>query len=377
MFYRNADAAEAVAAPEINILAEMATNGKVNNGEGGEIPKYIPKVQTQTEENEGASAVAATEPNNNQNAEGQQVAEKVLDGAAQTETPQQAKIDWREMLKQEQSKTVLTELGYDEKMVNFLEFWKSGGDVQQYIKELNTNYAEMPAEELMKHQLKREYPNASERQIELLYKREVVDKFQLDPDRFDEQEIEEGRLLLDAYASKFRGEIIKEQESRLLPPSPSTDNELKDKGLAEQQSLVDNAKQDLIQSDFYREVLKNNAIVIGEGNDSFKFPIDAKELPDIIYDSEKFAQNLFNIKNVGGKTVLIPDVEKQVLVSAVAKHGMGLIVELAKHYKSVGSQKAVTPIENPSPIGQPQSASAANAIPDSPAAMLAKFGRLR
>jgi hypothetical protein len=384
MFFRNADAAEAPAAAAVeqqpfNLMAEMAKAGRINNGEGGEIPKYTPPTPVADDEPSATPAVAAIEA--------PETPTEAVVGVTETPkaevveppiaTPEPPQVDWKEFLKKEQPKTVLTELGFDEKMVNFLEYWKSGGDVQQYLKELTTDYNEMPAEELMKHQLRREYPNANDRQLELLYKREVVDKFQLDPERFDEEQVEEGKLLLDAYASKYRQDFVKEQQSKLLAPAPGKAAPEVDPAIAEQQRLVESAKNQLVGSDLYRKVLENNALVVGDGEEAFKFPLDAKELPDIIYDSERFAESLFTIKQENGKAVLVPDVEKQMLVAAVAKHGMKIIVELAKHYKAVGSQKAINPIENPSPTGQPASATVRDSVPDTPAGMLAKFGRLR
>jgi hypothetical protein len=63
------------------------------------------------------------------------------------------------------------------------------------------------------------------------------------------------------------------------------------------------------------------------------------------------------------------------LVAAVAKHGKGLLIELAKHYKAIGGKKAVEPIENASvPNGAKPAMS--EAAPSSPAAAMAKFGKL-
>jgi hypothetical protein len=192
----------------------------------------------------------------------------------------------------------------------------------------------------------------------------------------DEQEVEEGKLLLDAYAGKFRGDFIKEQQAKLIP-TPTKAEEKPDTALLEQQAMVEDAKQSLLSSSVFKNVLSNNSIVIGEGEEAFKFPVNANELPDIIYDSEKFVRELFDIKEVGGKTQLIPNPEKQILASAVAKHGMALFVEMAKHFKAIGSKKSITAIENPSPVNGQQSQSVSDTVPDSPAALLAKFGRFK
>lgn len=383
MFIRNAEAAEVPAAAEtvvetqeVNPLQALARAGRLNDGDGGEIPEYIPPAPTQVEGEDVPPAVAATDTP--AQAEVEQKVEvqptPVAEAAQPIAAQPQSEVDWKEVLKKQQPKDVLNELGIDEKMANFLDFWKSGGDVAQYLKELSTDYEKMPAEDLMKHQLKRDYPTASERQIELLYKREVVEKYKLDPDNYSEEEVEEGKLLLDAYASKYRGDFIKSQQEKLLPPAPEKAEEVEP--INEGVQLLQNAKGRLVASDHYRNVLSNNSITIGEGEEAFKFPVNGTELTDVIYDGEKFASSLFSLQEINGKNELIPDVEKQLLVAAVAKHGKSFIVELAKHFKAIGSQKAIVPIENPSAAGGQASGRQQEEVPDSPIGMLAKFGKL-
>ena len=71
-----------------------------------------------------------------------------------------------------------------------------------------------------------------------------------------------------------------------------------------------------------------------------------------------------------------PNVEHQLLLATVNKYGANFIKELAKHFKSVGGQKAIEPIENAS---KPDSGTPAksDAPPQSPAEAMARFGVLR
>jgi len=64
----------------------------------------------------------------------------------------------------------------DPKMVKFLDTWKNNGDaLQDYLKEAATDYATMPSEDVMRHQLREEYPKASEKQLEILFRKEVIE----------------------------------------------------------------------------------------------------------------------------------------------------------------------------------------------------------
>ena len=85
---------------------------------------------------------------------------------------------------------------------------------------MSTDYGKMPAEEVMRHQLRKEYPKASDKAFEVVYQEEVVNKYKLNEDDFTEAEVERGKLLLEAKADKFRDELIKEQEDYLFQKAP-------------------------------------------------------------------------------------------------------------------------------------------------------------
>jgi len=384
----NAEAAEApAAAPETeaapqvqSIAAMMATAGRLNvTGEPAETPQHTATETTATEATpngaetatQGAEATAA-EP---QVAATTQEAQQTVAPIA-APPPAPPNVTWQEVLRKEQPDTVLKELGFDDKVVGFLNHWKSGGDVQEYLKEMSTDYTKMPAEEVMRHQLRLEYPKASEAQLASLYQRKVVDAYKIDANEYDEDDVAEGRLLLEAEADKYRDTLVERQAKFILPKAPETKANVPDPQVAEQQQLIEDSKRSVVDSPQYRQVLSNNKITFGEGEDAFSFPVNAQELPEIIYDPSKFVESIFTVtQGQDGKLNLKADPEHQLMVAAVAKYGKGLFVELAKHYKALGGKKAIEPIENASiPSGaQPARSEAA---PTSAAAAMAKSGRL-
>jgi hypothetical protein len=131
-----------------------------------------------------------------------------------------------------------------------------------------------------------------------------------------------------------------------------------------------------LDSPYYRKVLSDNKITFGEGGEAFNFPVNAGELPDILYNGEKFVQSMFKVgATKDGAITLEADPEHQMLVAATAKYGKQLFVELAKHYKALGSKKAIDPIENPSQVVKTQS----NVPPEpqlSEIAQMAKHGKV-
>jgi len=392
-FFRNADAVEAPAAEAEVVetavqsaeplpsdwLAQMAKSARLVN-EGEEAPEYKAEA-AQDAEPESTPAVAADEPTG----EATPAAEAQASVPTTVSTPQAAEpptaADWRDALKKEPPVSILKELGYDERMVNFLEHWRNGGDIQEYLKEAATDYKTMDAAELMRHQLRLEYPNVTEAQFEVLYEDEVLQRYKLTDD-FTEHEQERGRLLLEARASKFRPEFEKRQQEKLLPPPPPVqEKEIApsepDPQVVAQQKMLEDSRKSVLDSPYYRKVLSDNKLQFGEGGEAFNFPVDANELPDILYNGEKFVESMFQIdKDKNGELVLKADPEHQMLVAATAKYGKQLFVELAKHYKAIGSKKAIDPIENPSQVTTVQTQVPLEKQPQSDAALLAKFGRV-
>lgn len=293
--------------------------------------------------------------------------------------------NWQDAVK-EQPDEVLKALGFDEKaisfikelkdvdpkMVGFLNNWKEKGNVTDYLNELSKDYTQMPAEDVMRHQLRVDYPKASEAQLDVLYKKEVIEKYNLNS--YDEDEANEGKLLLDAKADRYRDELAKSQQERLLPIAPDRSEAAK----AEEQRLAEFSKsivKEFNENPYTKEVLAKNAITIGEGNDKFSFPIDSKAISDLVLNGDTTGELMFDKVNKDGQEVFLPKAQHQLLVATVNKYGEKFITELAKHYKSLGSKAAIDPIENARPT-ETRMPSTSNEEPKTVAGAMAKFGRL-
>lgn len=295
--------------------------------------------------------------------------------------------EWQDAVKVQRPEEVLKVLGFDDKTTSFikelqgvdskliglLNTWKEGGDLKAYFEEQSKDYSTMPAEDVMRHQLRVEYPKATDAQIDVLFKKDILEKYGLNS--FDEDEVAEGKLLLEAKAEKYRDGLIQSQQERLIPPTPKQD----DSRIAQQQ-LADQFSQKIV-SDFNndpytREVMSKNAITIGEGADKFSFPIDGKSISDLALNGDVTGELLFN-KKVGadGLDVYTPKSQHQILVATVNKYGDKFITELAKHYKSLGSKAAIEPIDNARP-SESRNSSNASVEPTTIVGAMAKFGRM-
>jgi len=313
---------------------------------------------------------------------------KVETKQADTPTPQPTLA---EVLKSQQPETVLKAMGFDDKVIKLVDSlkgfenvdyfsgllneWKTNGNVNGYLKELTTDYTKMPAEEVMRHQLRQEYPKASERQLDALYKKEVVQVYSLDSD--DKDELEEGQALLEAKADKYRDTFVENQKKFLMPKAPEpSEPAASSQDLQREQNLQQ--FQSAIEADQYiKDLAVQKSLVFGEGDDKYTFPIEnPQELKELITDGDKWAEAFFNpVKQADGSIKLVPDFQKQILVSAVLKYGNTLFTDLAKHYKALGGKAAIADLEN---AKQPDNNNTAqpDAQPTTVAGAMAKQGRL-
>ena len=369
--------------PDLNIPGIMAQLGQVNNG--GSNDSNSSNWGNNSESTESTEMVDNSD-NGYDSQEGATQVERHEDYSHETQEVGngQTEFNLQEVLKQQQPDFILKELGYDDdkigfiqelkdldpKMVNFLNIWKANGDVTGYLKELSTDYSKMPVEEVMRHQLRQEYPQATERQLELLFKKEVIDAYGIDPDVYSEDEVESGRELLEAKAAKFRSSLIEKQQSLLLPEAPQNQTQTDD-------GYLEIYKENVNSNSFTQNMYSTGQISVGEGEDKFNFAVNPNEVTELLYDSSKWAETLFDrYKDDKGNDVVIPNVEHQMLVATVAKYGNSFIDALAKHYTSIGAKKVIDPIDNPSQTGG-STPSRSVSEPTSIAGLMAKRGMVR
>jgi hypothetical protein len=360
-FY-DAEAVEGTAAPAQtstpSLASMMASGGVMNSSESMVATPF--EIKTENNEKpveqtiEATPAVTATE----QKEETQVVQETPVKEAPvfglkpQTEDTQVQGNNWQEVLKNQQPEAVLKELGFDEKMVSFINHWKNGGDVKEYLREMSVDYTAMPSEDVMKHQLRKEYPKASDKAIELLYQEEVVEKYKLDADIYSELEVERGRLLLDTKVERIREQLAKDQQNFLLS-APAEKPVVQDPQQVEREQALESHNKLYIEtmskSELTSKLLSESKYTYGEGDSKFSYPVDTNKLTETLLDMSKFQEAIFDkVKDANGKEVLVPNVKKQWLVSMIANYGENFLDEFAKHNRALGARKLVEPIENPS-----------------------------
>ena len=384
-------AVESAPSETMSIAALMAREGVKSDSEGTELNPVRVNRDGSWESDSGKAESPVVPTKDEAKSEAVSESSKPAEPEAEVPEPQKeevsnAKDSWQSTIKSQQPEDVLKALGFDDKtvsfikelkdvdpkMVNFLNTWKEKGNVTDYLNELAKDYSQMPAEDVMRHQLREEYPKASEAQLDVLYKKEIAEKYNLNS--YDEDEVAEGKLLLDAKADKYRDTLVQAQKDRLLPePKENESAKFEEQRRTE---VAQGIVREFNDNPYTKEVIAKNSITIGEGADKFSFPIDSKAVTDLVINGDANGELMFDKKtNANGEEVYIPKAQHQLLVATVNKYGEKFITELAKHYKSLGGKAAIEPIDNARPV-ETRNTSNASPEPTSIVGAMAKYGKL-
>jgi hypothetical protein len=258
--------------------------------------------------------------------------------------------DWREDAKKADPSELMALLGFDDKLKGFVNKWKSGEDVTPYVRAASVDYSKMPAEDVMRHQLRAEFPELSEEDFQLVYESRVTNKYQLDPELFDEKQRKVGAIMLNTDANKVRTQLTTAQQNMILNTKPPIPSGPTPEQLAEQARQTRNwFKTEVLKDPLAASVLANKKLTIGEGAEAFHFDIpDPDDLFEVVSNQQKMMEHIFDKRTVEGKELLFPNGSKNTLMGIVAKYGMQIFDLYGKHMRALGAAQALEPIENSS-----------------------------
>lgn len=235
----------------------------------------------------------------------------------------------------------------DEWSKGLFERIKAGHDITPYLEAKTVNLKEMTPEQLFRKKLKDEY-GVSGKDLERLYKDEVIDKYKLDPESYEEDEISVGKLRMAKAAEAIRSEY-EEKLKPYLQPGPlkqesETQESPKPEGPTEEEIMAQfkEFEQKLKTSPQTKELLEKKTFIIPTVDDE-KFNLEVEspeELVDMAVNSEKFF-GLFNTENG-------PDLQRFYQVASFARDPDKFIKLLVAHGKELGQAKVLKEIENPS-----------------------------
>ena len=241
----------------------------------------------------------------------------------------------------------------DDFIKDAVEYYNKTGTLTPYLEATSVNYEEMSDEKIMRRELERANPTLSAKAIERLYNRDVVSKYSLDVDKYDEEEVELGKELLKADASKLREKYVDEQKKFTQPEVAET----KQEDTVNQEEAMAKWTQTVSQSDYTKDMLENKRILVSYGDDKFSYEVENPEdLQAMTLDNNKFF-SLFKDEN--GQV----DFDRWYRVLAFAIDPEVYDSSLISHGQELGQEKVVSDLKNPT---KPTKSSEDYKTPNSP-----------
>lgn len=240
----------------------------------------------------------------------------------------------------EQEPTPATYNFKDDFIKGVVEYYEKTGDVTPYLQAKLVDFNQMSDEEVMRRNLREQYPDVSEKAFDRLYKQQIADKFKLDADEWGEDDSELGKELLKAEATKARQKYIDWQTS-FRAPEPQLDESQKQEEEQMQEALRQ-FELGVRNNDLTKNILDNKRLSIKVGDGEFNYELSQPEsLLDMTLDNNKFFEQF---ASQDGQI----DYERWYLTSAFSQDPQGFIKSIGNYFKGMGREEVAKEIKNPS-----------------------------
>lgn len=260
-----------------------------------------------------------------------------------TPTQNQQTYNWKDEIKKLDRKEVAKELGFSDFALEMDEYLAKGGKAEDYIIQRGINWSNVPDEELVKSDLKKLYPDASQLQIDRLYNKKYNQRDEdLDEDR------EDGLLLMKADAKKLRDAKIAEQNSFKIPDAivPNIKDDAYEQwkqNTAQRAAQVENVINFINSHEATKKLNESKRVTInlGEGVAPFNFYVDKPEMITNMWTDDGSIFSKLTTTKQGE-----PDVEKQNLISLFMYNPQRFIQDIFNYGQQTGRRKLVTENQN-------------------------------
>lgn len=218
-----------------------------------------------------------------------------------------------------------------------VDYYNQTGDLTPYLEAKLVDYNKLSDEEILKRSLRDQYPTISDKALSLLYQEQVTERFKLDPDRFEELQVEVGKELLAAEASRLRSQYIDKQNQFKAPEPAVTPNQAQ-QSQADLEQWLNTVKADAATG----KLLMDKSISISYNNEQFSYEVDNPQaLIDMTVDNTKFFGSF--LREDGSV-----DLQKWYRVLNYANDPETFERSLIAHGKTLGEEDVVTRRKNPS-----------------------------
>lgn len=240
---------------------------------------------------------------------------------AKAEAEPQKPLNVKEVIAAFKRDELLEALGLDKFDIEFTTYRKNGGDPYKYLAAKTTDWTKVSDVDIMKAELKAEYPMFSQDKLDKLYSEKIYKKYGLTEDA-SEDESEYGKILLEADAYKARQKRIEEDSKLVIPDTIQ----------AAQEEKVPDLRPMYMENPSIKQIIESKKVVADGGADGYKFNFKVSNpqvLVDFWVDPQASGKYLFNEKGE-------PDVDKQMFMSLVGidhKQVIKQLIDYGRNYE--------------------------------------------
>ncbi len=276
----------------------------------------------------------------------------------ETKAPDPVVYDWKKEIKNIDRKELFAELGLkkedylreaglDDFELGLLDYKSKTGDLTPYLEAKTVDYTKLSAEDILKLEMKKANLGISEKALNIKFNKELAEKYYLDREVYPEgsDEAELGQELLRLDSERTRKAFIEEQ-SKFKAPEPKPDTAAQEREAAMQQQR-EKVSMFLTNHAATANLKTQKSITIGEGEESFNYPIeDVEGLVGTV--NEWLASNNPDLKGV--------DVDSLYLSVIAGADPKNFLKAYRNHISAVEKKKIQTELGNETPTTSNQSA---------------------
>lgn len=255
----------------------------------------------------------------------------------ETPSASPANIDWRQAIKNADIKELLKEIGVSEFAIEINEHLKNGGDAMDYLNAKAVDYNKVSDTEILKADLKKQYPSFTSAQIDLMFNR----KYSVSEDASDEdKEFAELQVKADAHNAR-QAKITEQQKFKIPTAAPQVDNSA---AQAAQEQQIEAARQWYNNHEATKSLESSKRVTLNLGdNGNFNFDVDRPELlTKVITDGPTWQKLTLNKQGE-------PDVAKMQKIGLYAINPEKFEADLVNYGKSLALATLIKEGQNVSP----------------------------
>lgn len=195
---------------------------------------------------------------------------------------------WKEILKSVDKKEILKELGVNDFAIEVDEHISRGGQPIDYFNAKAVDWNKISDADVILGEMKKEFPDATPAQLQRLFNKKYNQT-----DLNDEEEKEDGELLMKSDARRIKQAKIAEQQSFKIPEMATQKQDVVSEEQKQQQELFDKKQQELQQlfnnHEATKSLLQSKRVAVNVGVDGARpinYNIDPKQVMDVLFNPE-------------------------------------------------------------------------------------------